>query len=71
MCRCNSYSSSVKADVQARGEKEKQQKNKQQQQQQQNDFVDYMLKRRSVIKKNIISNVFASLVSGHILQKFR
>ena len=35
-----------------------------------NDFVDYVLKRSSVIKKNIISNVFALLVSGHILQKF-
>ena len=31
------------------------------------DFVDC----RSVIKKNIISNVFALLVSGHILLMFR
>ena len=55
ICGCNKYSSSVTADGQACVEKKKK-----------NDFVDYMLKRCSVIKKNIISYVFALLVSGHI-----
>ena len=51
--------------------KQKKQNKKKQQQQTNKHFVDYMLKRRFLIKKKIFSNVFALLVSGHIYQKFR